>query len=175
MSLIATFVLQEKTIRMGNWAKEINETIESKLKDARDKDLRFLRMDEFKRNITRIDTFSESCSFCQKHKVEVVEAVSEIDKTVNEPGETRRNYDRLIYRISKHMQKEHKFYPPYYFAYHYSFIGMVAGLILGFILMKTVPGYSTEMLSIGFSIGLIPGYIFGAINDRKIRSEKRIM
>jgi hypothetical protein len=110
-----------------------------------------------------------------QQKISIAEAVSKIEKTVNEPGETRREYDRLIYRISKHMQKEHGFYPPYYFSYLYSFFGILAGLVLGYILMKTVSGYSTEMLSIGFTIGLIPAYIWGFIKDKKIRAEKRLM
>ncbi len=160
---------------MGNWAEEINTVIDGKLKDARDKDLRFLRVPEFKRNVSRTDTFSESCPFCKQQQIFIAEAVSKIEETVNEPGESRREYDRLIYRISKHMQKEHGFYAPYYFSYLYSFFGILAGLILGYILMKTVPGYSTEMLSIGFTLGLIPAYIWGFIKDKKIRAEKRIM
>jgi len=160
---------------MGNWAEEINITIDDKLKDARDKDLRFLRVAEFKRNVARTGDYSDNCPFCMQQKISITEAVSKIEKTVNEPGETRREYDRLIYRISKHMQKEHGFYPPYYFSYLYSFFGILAGLVLGYILMKTVAGYSTEMLSIGFTIGLIPAYIWGFIKDKKIRAEKRLM
>jgi hypothetical protein len=160
---------------MENWAEEINSIIDDKLKDARDKDLRFLRVAEFKRNIVRTGNYSDNCSFCKQQKILIAEAVSKIEKTVNEPGKSRREYDRLIYQTSKHMKKAHGFYPPYHFSYLYSFFGILVGLILGYFLMKTVPDYSTEMLSIGFTIGLIPAYIWGYIKDKKIRAEKRIM
>ena len=160
---------------MQNCDSEINNKIDSKLEGVRDKDIRFYRIDEFKRNITRTDSFSKSCPFCQQQKAHITEIVDKIDEAVKVPGETRRNYDRLISRLSKHIQKEHGFYAPYYFSYHYSFFGIVAGLILGYVLMKINPEFWVEMLSIGFIIGLIPSYVWGSIKDKKIRSEKRLM
>ena len=158
-----------------NWATEITNLIDEKLKSSREKDLRFFRIDEFKRNIIRIDTYSTSCPFCQKQKIDVSEISNKIYEAINVPGKTRREYDRLISRLSKHMQKEHEFYPPYYFSYLFSFFGIVLGLIVGYILMKVFPPYWIEMLSIGFMVGLIPGYTWGFIKDKKIRSAKRLM
>ncbi len=160
---------------MKNWAEEIIKNIDNKLEGTRDKDIRFFRIDEFKRNISRIDSYSNGCSVCMKEKINISEISDKIDEAVNVPGKTRREFDRLISRLSKHIQKEHGFYAPYYFSYHYSFFGIVAGLIVGFLLMKILPQYSVEMLSVGFAAGLIPAYFFGFIKDKKIRSEKRLM
>ncbi|MCF6333857.1 MAG: hypothetical protein L3J11_11285 [Draconibacterium sp.] len=160
---------------MGNWAEEINSKIDSKLAEVREKDIRFFRIEEFKRNVARADDFSPNCSFCKSQKINVFETVETIDEAVQVPGKTRREFDRLISRLSKHMQKEHGFYAPYYFSYQYSFYGIIVGFIIGFLLMKVIPQYSIEMLSLGFIAGLIPSYIWGFIKDNKIRSEKRLM
>lgn len=160
---------------MENWKDLIIKNIDNKLEGTREKDIRFYRIDEFKRNIARVDSFSKSCPFCQQQKIPVSEITDKIDEAINVPGKSRREFDRLISRLSKHIQKEHGFYAPYYFSYYYSFFGIVIGLIIGFILIKINPTLWVEMLSIGFMIGLIPSYIWGFIKDKKIRSEKRLM
>ena len=119
---------------MENWAEQINSRIDINLKKSREKDLRFFRIDEFKRNVTRVGEFSASCSICNKTKIDIAESSETITEAVNVPGHARREFDRLISRLSKHMRKEHGFYPPYYYSYTYSFIGIVFGLVIGFIL-----------------------------------------
>ena len=160
---------------MGKWAETINQEIDQKLEKAREQDLRFFRIDEFKRNIGRVDDFSATCADCKRFQTEIAEAVSSIEEAVKTPGRKRRQYDKLISKLSKHIQKEHKFYPPYYFSYVYALIGLVAGAILGFFLFSLKPELKVEMFSIGIAIGLVLSYILGSIKDRKIRSEKKLM
>ncbi len=160
---------------MQNWAIEITNSIDSKLEGTRDKDIRFYRIDEFKRNIARVETFSKSCAFCAQQKISITEVVDKIDEAINVPGQTRREYDRLISRLSTHIQKEHGFFTPFHFSYRYSFVGMVAGLIIGYVLINFNPGFWVEMLSIGFIIGLIPSYFLGSMKDNKIRRAKKLM
>lgn len=160
---------------MGSWAEEINSKIDSNLEKAREKDKRFFRVDEFKRNITRIDDFSGTCSFCLKHKIDIVEQVETIYEAIEVPGKSRREYDRLISRLAKHMQKEHSFYAPFHFSYRYAFFGIFAGLISGFILYKLFPGYGEVLFSLCFVIGIITAYIAGSRKDSQIRTAKKIM
>jgi len=160
---------------MENWAEEIIKTIDKKLEGTRDKEIRFYRIDEFKRNITRVDSFAKSCAVCQKEKMNISEITDKIDEAIHVPGKTRREFDRLISRLSKHIQKEHGFYAPYYFTYLHSFFGIFSGFIIGFGLMQIFSDLALEMLSIGFVICLIPSYYWGFAKDKKIRSEKRLM
>ena len=160
---------------MGNWATKTTNIIDSKLQGTKEKDLRFYRVDELKRNIERVDSFSKSCPYCQKQKADISAVINVIDEAVHVPGQTRREYDRLIGRLSIHMQKEHGFYTPFHFVYLFSFFGMVAGLLLGYLLLNLFPAYNWVMLGIGFSVGLITGYVWGGIKDNKIRAEKRLM
>ena len=160
---------------MGNWSEELHNKIDEQLSGCRDKDLRFFRIDEFKRNISRVDDFSGNCPECQKVRVNITEAVDTIGKAVNHVGKQRRNYDRLISRLSKHMQKKHGFYAPYYFTYLISFFGVIGGSVLGYLLMQLNADIKLELFLIGISIGLLPTYIWGYLKDKKIRKEKRLM
>lgn len=160
---------------MKDWAKETSALIDKKLEGEKDKEIRFYRIDEFKRNIDRVDGFSKSCPFCFSQKTDISEISIKIDEAVKVPGKARRDYDRLISRLAKHMQKEHGFYAPYYFSYVYSFFGIAAGLLVGFIFSKLFPELWIEMLSFGFVAGIIPAYIIGTLKDKKIRSAKKLM
>jgi hypothetical protein len=160
---------------MENWAEKINSQIDTSLEKSREKDLRFFRIDEFKRNVTRVGEFSGSCSFCNKTKIDIAENVDTIEEAINVPGKSRRELDRLIIRLSKHMQSEHGFYPPYYYSYTFSFIGIVFGLVIGFVLYKFIPLHGEVLLASAFSVGIITSYIAGTRRDNKIRKEKRLM
>ena len=160
---------------MESWSSEIINIIDSKLEGIKDKEIRFYRIDEFKRNIQRTDEFSSGCPYCQKEKMNISDVVKKLDEAINVPGRSRREYDRLIGRLSSHMHKQHGFVAPYYYTYLFSFFGMVAGLLLGYILQKLFPVYNWEMLLIGFTLGIIPGYFIGNFKDKKIRSEKKLL
>ena len=160
---------------MENWATKIIDEIDEKLKGVRDKELRFYRIDELKRNIKRTDEFSSGCPQCQKEKINISETVRKIDEAIKVPGKSRREYDRLISRLAGHMHKQHGFITPYYYTYLFSFFGMVAGLLIGYILQMLFPAQDWEMLLIGFILGLLPGYFIGTYRDKKIRSENKLM
>lgn len=162
-------------MKKENWGDEMIGKVDKSLVNANDKDIRFFRVDEFKRNIKRVDEFSIGCGFCNKHKMDVADAVESISEAIDVPGATRRGYDRLISRLSVHMRKEHGFYPPFYYSYLYSFYGFVFGAFLGYLMFLFIPANPEAMFSIGFAASLIISYIWGSRKDHKIRLEKRLM
>ncbi len=160
---------------MKSWSAEQHKQIDTKLKEVNDKDIRFFRIDEFKRNIDRVDKFSVNCPTCKKEQLNISDLVIAIDEAVNVPGKKRREYDRLISRLSKHIQKEHGFYAPFHFTYKYSFFGIVAGAILGYLLMQLNAELKLELFCMGFAIGILPIYFWGHQKDKKIRNKKMLM
>lgn len=160
---------------MESWLAKISTQIDSKLEGVNEKDNRFYRIDEFKRNISRVSTFSKSCPTCKTEMQNIQQATETIDDAINTIGKTRRDYDKLISRLSKHMQKEHGFYTPYYFTYIYSFFGFVLGGIIGYFLMSINPDVKLELFCLGFAIGLLPTYILGYARDKKVRAAKKLM
>lgn len=160
---------------MKEWSLEQIEQLDEKLKDVKLRDLRFFRIEEFKRNIKRVNDFSESCFECKKEKLNINAIVQKIDEAVKIPGKARREYDRTMGRISSHMQKEHGFYPPFYFSYLFSFFGMVAGVLLGYILMRLFPQIGWVLLISGFIAGMFAGYFYGNRKDKQVREQKKLM
>ncbi len=160
---------------MEDWTSQIISAINEKLKDTRQSDLRFFRVEEFKRNVQRTGTFSGKCPVCKSHQSEIVAVTDNIDQAIGTPGNVRRRYDRLINQLASHMQKEHGFYSPFHFTYRHSFFGMTGGMLAGFLLMLLFKDYNWAYFSGGFSLGLLLGYIYGSKKDRKIREKKMIM
>ncbi len=160
---------------MGIWAEQIISKIDVNLEKSREKDIRFFRIEEFKRNILRVDDFSNSCPFCLKQKIDIAEISAKIEEAVEVPGNTRREYDRFISRLGKHMQKEHGFYAPFYFSYLYAFVGILTALVVGFMLFKLFPEHGEALFSTCIVIGIITAYFAGARKDNQIRTAKKIM
>jgi hypothetical protein len=73
--------------------------MEQSLDGIRDKDLRFFRTDELKRNISRVAHFSASCVECRKSRLSVEAALAHLNEAVNVPGPYRRELDRLIIQL----------------------------------------------------------------------------
>ncbi len=160
---------------MGNWSEEINSKIDADLEKSKERDIRFFRVDEFKRNITRVDDFSHTCPFCLNLKIEIAEISAKIEEAVEVPSNSRREYDRLISRMSRHIQKEHGYFPPYHFSYLYSFVGILSGSVIGYFLYILFPENGQALFSVCFVIGIISAYFAGARKDSHIRTSKKIM
>ena len=160
---------------MKKWGEKTIAKVDINLEKSREKDKRFFRIDEFKRNVKRVDEFAKNCPDCNKLKIDIEESVQKIKEAVEVPGNSRRQLDRLITRLSKHMQKEHGFFPPYYYTYLYSFFGILAGLAVGFLLFKIIPEYKEVLLAGAISVFIISAHFTGTRKDNKIRRENRLM
>jgi hypothetical protein len=160
---------------MEEWSKQTIALLDEKTKNVKQRDIRFYRVQEFKRNIERVGEFSKSCPYCEKEKIGIAAIVGKMDEAIEVPGKTRREYDRAISRLSGHMQKNHGFFTPYYFTYLFSFFGMVAGILAGYIFMRLFPAYDWILLPAGFVAGLMTGYFWGHAKDKKIRHSKKLM
>lgn len=172
--MVPFFIFTKKS-EMDNWTVLIHQEINQKLEGTREKDLRFFRIDELQRNIERVGKFSGSCAECKRMKSEIESNIPHIREAVEVPGNYRRDLDRLISRLARHIMKAHQFYPPWYHNYLFSFYGMVAGSMAGALIMYFVPGQKWEILAAGFSIGLIIGQLIGGKKDREIRSNQKLM
>jgi hypothetical protein len=160
---------------MEDWTTHIVLQVDEKLKDIKQRDLLFFRVDEFKRNVRRTDENSRTCPACNREKITIPLVVATIDEAISVPGRSRREYDRLINRLSSHMQKEHGYYTPYHFKYHYTFYGLVAGIAGGLLIMTLAGNQNWAIFSASVSAGLLIGYLRGGTKDQKIRQKKMLM
>ncbi len=161
---------------MTNWNEKILANMDISLSGIRDKDQRFFRIDELRRNITRVSQFAETCHQCLSFKEDIESNLVHLNEAINVPGQCRRDLDRLIARLSRHMIKAHHFYPPYHFNYLFTTYGLLAGLALALPLILFFPYEHMDVLAAGiFITGLLAGRIIGGKRDRKIRNDKKLM
>lgn len=160
---------------MNNWEKKVLEEMELSLQGVRERDLRFFRIDELKRNISRVAGFSAACPDCRNVRSEIESAMVHLNEAIQVPGQHRREADRLIARLGRHMMKAHRLYPPWHFTYLYSFYGIVTGTLFFLPLVYLLPETHWEILAAGFVAGLITGQFTGGKKDRAVRHENRLM
>lgn len=156
---------------MDDWSEQIIRNLEGELEGIPDSKLRFFRFDELKRNIGRIGKNESECKGCADFKPEIESLSGTLSEAIHVPGSARRELDRLIFRLSNHMMKEHGLFPPHRFGYVCSLTGMAAGLLVGLVLMKVVPELRWHIPAAGVAAGLIVGWISGSTKDRKIKRE----
>lgn len=157
-------------------ASEIIDKLNTKLESAKEKDLRFFRIEEFKRIIVRNGEFSETCDECRQFQPAIEKILGQIDVAVEHPGKVRRQYDKLIDILATHQRKVHGFYPPYYYTYLYSFFGILSGLALGALLgLIILPEKIWHFIVVGFIAGTIISQILGGRKDKTIRANKKLL
>lgn len=152
---------------MAKWVNEAVGRTDEKLEGVSPYNRFLFRIEEFKTQIGRTADFAKTCNECKNNKAAIDEIILKLDEAVKVPGNTRREYDRLLSHLSRHMMKEHRIFPPNYFRNLYSFFGLSAGLAAGIILYFSVSSLSWELPSVITVIGSGIGYFTGRTKDRK--------
>lgn len=160
---------------MESWEDTVLKGMEESLTGTREKDLRFFRIEELQRNIRRVGEFSAHCPHCRHFKHDIQTTLVHVNEAVNVPGQHRKELDRLIARLSRHMMKLHGFYPPYHYNYLYSFYGMLAGSLIGLAAVILTPGNRWELMIAFIAAALITGQVIGSKKDRIVRTAGKIM
>jgi len=161
---------------MSDWYNQYEKNIFSSLKNEKNRDIRFFRIEEMLRMAERTDKYSPSCKKCQSFKNRLNECSISIKKAVRYPGKERKELDLLQTEMSTHMRNVHGFYPPYYFSYLYSAIGILVFMAIAIIVYLIFPSFSIwNILSISFAAGVIAGQIAGNKKDNRIKKEGKIL
>lgn len=161
---------------MESRSEEILRIMEQQLEGTAEEKLRFFRLDELTRNVSRLGAHSPGCEECGLFFPEAEAMASRIGEAVSVPGEERRELDRLIFRLSNHMMKDHGYYPTYHFSFRYSIWGIFLGLAVGYLLERISPLAEWYwLLTGGLMAGLFIGQVMGRIRDRKIREAGKVM
>ncbi|WP_430971758.1 hypothetical protein [Sunxiuqinia rutila] len=161
---------------MKEWSQKLTAHIEQELEGTKASDLRFMRVAEYLRMLSRIDEFSDGCPHCKQLKPEIEEQSASIKQAVTHIGKERRSYDKHIDKLARHLKKEHGFYPPYFYTYSYSFYFIVVAGVIGFLLSLLFPATDRWFFLIpGLVFGLLAGQLVGNRKDARIRSENKIL
>ena len=161
---------------MTDWNQKIVADIKLELGGVNDKDLRFLRIDEYLRMIKRVDGFAPTCSECNQFRAEIEQQIKIIGTAVKHIGKERRSFDKHLNQLSGHMKKGHGFYPPYHYTYSYTFYYSVVAVGLSFLISLLFPSIDRWFFIVpAFVFGLIAGQLVGGKKDAKVRADNKLL
>ncbi|RKD92740.1 hypothetical protein [Mangrovibacterium diazotrophicum] len=161
---------------MENWYPGFEKKVVGQLQGAKERDLRFFRVEEYLRNAERIDGFAPKCRECYSYRNEMEKMADDVVTAVQTPGKERRELDRIQSGVNDHMRKAHGFYPPYYHTYTQSAYWTLGFMLAAFMLTFAFPSIEKVVFySPAFAIGVVTGQIIGGRKDRKIRDSEKIL
>ncbi len=150
------------------WYNKIQLQVEEKMATLHAKDFKFYKVDYFLALAKEVDRLSSNCVDCNMLKSKIENVANGLDETLSGTISLRREYEKQLSEIEKHISKIHKIYPKQYFLYLYSFLGIVAGLILGAAISFLIDAKFLKLgVILGFTIGLIVGRILGQVKEKQ--------
>lgn len=157
------------------WYKKIENKVLEQNEQLYKKDFRFYQVDVFLKLAKKVDEFN-SCKTCKQLKSQIEEVAGNLSDYLKGDVGSRRNYERKLNEISKHIKVVHKIYPKQHNLYTFSFYGIASGLGLGALIAYIIDkNYIEEGLIIGFTIGVIVGRIIGKIKDKRFHQEGKTL
>jgi len=161
---------------MSIWYDKIEIQISENSEKLYKKDIKFYQVDTFLKLAKKVDEFAPSCTTCKMLKQKIEEVSENLDEYLSGEIAERRKYEKILNEISDHVKKVHKVFPKQYNLYSFSFFGIAAGLVVGWLSAYLVDEtYVKGGLIFGFVVGLIAGRIIGKIRDKKLQVEGRIL
>lgn len=128
----------------------------------------------FVRMMEDTEKLSPTCDECRKNEVlmeQLVEEIPHLDDLVH-----RQPYEKEFNQIRKHFHQKHGYIPPHFFS---SRRAIAIGTLLagaGAIVSKAVNNtISVDVVLAGAAAGIVIGYLWGAYNELKFRSSKKII
>jgi len=139
-------------------------------------DFKFFQVETFLKAAKKADSFSNKCDVCQTHKERAEEMADNLENYLKGDFKLRKDYEKQLDKITKHLKKEHKIYPEQYFISLYSLFGVLGGVGVGaLIAYLTIPGFINQSMLFGFVGGLIIGRIFGKRKDNTQKLENKVL
>ncbi|MBN2682823.1 MAG: hypothetical protein JXR58_09970 [Bacteroidales bacterium] len=140
------------------------------------KDYSFFMLTRLPGIAEKLEEFSDSCEDCKNYMHTLEKQINILPKIVSDDVSYRKEYEKTLDLISRHLRKEHKLVPERFFVAVYSTFGLFGGLFLGLGLSYLI--YSSLNQSVIFAslgIGVFAGYIWGSIKDLRYKNRKMVL
>ena len=164
-------------MEMTEWLTEIESVFQSEKFTGFQ--LRSYRPDRFIKLAARLEEYESSCYTCKEFKNEANEVLIKLRKEEQLPDSTFQIYIHLFRRVTDHLKSKHHLLYPQYYSSIFTFGGMAAGLLIGFlfwfILFPSEDFFLDPKMGLmltGF-IGLFAGRIVGSRKDKIIRQANK--
>ena len=152
------------------WYDKIVKEINLHKDSLSQKDAKKYKLDLLLRVARRVDDFYSYCGECQLFRQEVTMLAQGLSNLAQMPQpaakEGRRNYNKTLDNIIKHLRKQHKLVTQGY----YRGIGMMIGAVV-----SSAIGAALGNPGIGAAVGIGVGLAIGSYLDKKAEKEGRVI
>lgn len=151
----------------NSWLDNINTNIDKQIYDHISvKDYRFYQIEKLKRIAALLDK-NTNCLNCKHGKIELEKIVNELDRLINKSGVNRREYEKRVETLIKHLKDDHQIYQAHHFTYTYSGIYTLLGVVFGLILSFGIfHAFNPRIFFMCAGVGMIAGNILGSRKDK---------
>ncbi|QZE13551.1 hypothetical protein K4L44_13340 [Halosquirtibacter laminarini] len=157
---------------MTNSQDAIFEDLNRALSGISDKDLRFFPIDRFKTQLEILLQHRDQCPECNMLLKKTKEVVPLIPIAITDVGKERKQVDRLLRDIERHLRKVHHLLPEYYYAARYGSIFAAITVVISLIALWCFPSDNSVLVIITLTfISLILGFLWGNIKDKRFAGE----
>ncbi|MFT5749712.1 MAG: hypothetical protein ACI93S_000973 [Ancylomarina sp.] len=153
----------------NSWLDSINTNIDNQIDlHISVKDYRFYQIAKLKRIATLLDSNKQkNCLDCKHTKIELEKIVNELDRLINKSGVNKREYEKRVEKIIKHLKESHQIYQVNHFTYTLSGIYTLTGIGLGLVLSYgTVYSFNPHIFFACAGLCMIIGNIRGVKKDK---------
>lgn len=155
-----------------NWVDKLSKEIDDQIDLCISvRDYRFYQIEKLKRIAKHINN-QKNCLECKSAKKELEDIVHDLDRLINKSGVNRREYEKRVEKLIKHLKEQHNVFQAYHFTYNYSAIFTLGGAGIGFLLSYGV--FASFIPSVFFmlaGIGMFIGNILGSRKDKSCARE----
>lgn len=150
-----------------NWIDEISKRIDDQMDlYISIKDYRFYQIEKLKR-IAKLLHKQKNCLDCKYLRKELESIVDDLDRLINKSGVNRREYEKRVEKLIKHLKVEHQVYQAYHFTYTYSAIFTLIGIGFGILLsFGMYESFHPGSFFLAAGLGMISGNVLGSRKDK---------
>ena len=149
-----------------NWLNNTLESIAAQKQVLSKKDVKKYKVDYLARVAKRISDLSKECGECQKFQGDISKLAHDLGGLIQSSKEEKKNYDRKVKEITRHLQKKHKLYPEGTFVGFGIALGPAIGVAIG-------SGMGNVGAGIGIGVGI--GLVIGSALEANAKKEGKII
>jgi len=161
-----------KDIWIERISKEIDEQIDLFISV---RDYRFYQIEKLKR-IAKLLGNQKNCLDCKYFRTELEAIVADLDRLINKSGVNRREYEKRVEKLIKHLKDQHQVYQAHHFTYTYSAIYTLVGAAFGLLISYGLfYDFNLTIFFLSSGVGMFAGNVLGSKKDKDcIRKGKQI-
>ncbi|MCU4154597.1 hypothetical protein J1N10_01330 [Carboxylicivirga sp. A043] len=155
--------------------QEAFDLLNEQLNDIPKAQIRSLSLAVLPRLMNALDENSEACPDCKKLGNEGEHFVRNIRPLFQQDTNATKQFEQWVEEAQKHLKIKHQQHVKGRLTSTYTTIGMAIGTLIAFgYIYLSNNEHMLGGISIGWAIGMLAGYIFGKVQERKLSQQNKL-